>query len=131
LHFKYLLGIIRSNEKQSIEYNDGSFKVLREIARFLDGVFVGQFLYQVQIPFDHPGGEIIRWAADYLRALPGYMSWSDFIEHQIWILVTMDVSKVTHHAEAVAKCSTIRLGVSNECFTCCNAGADMHECPSF
>ena len=43
----------------------------------------------------------------------------------------MDVSKVTHHAEAIAKCPTIRLGVSDECFTYCNPGANMNECPSF
>ena len=29
----------------------------------------------------------------------------------------MDVSKITHHAEAVVKCPSIRLGVSDECFT--------------
>jgi hypothetical protein len=43
----------------------------------------------------------------------------------------MDASKVTHHAEAVAKCPTIRLGVSDKCFTYCNAGANMNECPLF
>ena len=41
------------------------------------------------------------------------------------------MSKVIHHAEAVVKCPTIRLGVSDECFTYCNAGANMNECPSF
>jgi hypothetical protein len=43
----------------------------------------------------------------------------------------MDPSQVTHHAEAIAKCPTIRLGVSDECFTYCNPGANMNECPSF
>ncbi len=43
----------------------------------------------------------------------------------------MNVSKVTHHAEAVAKCPTVRLAVSDECFTYCNAGANMNEYPSF
>jgi hypothetical protein len=103
----------------------------REIPRFLNGVFMGQFLPQVQIPADHPSGEIIRWAAATLRTLPAYQTRSDYIEHRIWTLVTMDVPKVTHHAEAVAKCPTIRLGVSDECFTYCNAGANMNECPLF
>ena len=43
----------------------------------------------------------------------------------------MDPSKVTHHAEAIAKCPTIRLGVSDECFTYCNPGANMNECLRF
>jgi hypothetical protein len=43
----------------------------------------------------------------------------------------MDVTKVTHHAEAVAKCPTIRLGISDECFLYCNPDANMNECPSF
>ena len=92
---------------------------------------MGQFLPQVQIPVDHPRGEIIRWAAVTLRTLLSYLTRSDYIEHQILTLVTMDVFKVTHHAEAVAKCPTIRLGVSDECFTYCNAGANMNERPSF
>ena len=77
---------------------------------------MGQFLPQVQIPESHPQGDIIRSAAATMRALPAYLNRSDYIEHQIWTLVTMDVTKVTHHAEAVAKCPTIRLGVSDECF---------------
>jgi hypothetical protein len=85
----------------------------------------------VQIPADHPRGEDIRMAAATLRTLPAYLTRSDYIEHRMWTLVTMDVSKVTHHAEAVAKCPTIRLGVSDECFTYCNEGANMNECPSF
>jgi hypothetical protein len=83
------------------------FRGPREIPRFLNGVFIGQFLPQVQIPADHPRGEIIRWAAATLRKLPAYQTRSDYIEHRIWTLVAMDVSKVTHHAEAVAKCPTI------------------------
>ena len=55
-------------------------------------------------------------AAATLRALPAYMTRSNYIEHIIWLFATMDVSKVTHHAEAVAKCPTIRLGVCDECF---------------
>ena len=43
----------------------------------------------------------------------------------------MDVSIVTHHAEAVVKCPTIRLAVSDKCFTYCNAGANMNDCPLF
>jgi hypothetical protein len=65
------------------------------------------------------------------RALPAYKSRSDYIEHRIWTLVWMNPSQVTHHAEVVAKCPTIRLAVSDECFTYCNAGANMNECPSF
>ena len=107
------------------------FRGPREIPRFLNGVLLGQFLPQVQIPADHPRGEIIRWAAATLRTLPAYQTRSDYIEHRIWTLVTMDVPKVTHHAEAVAKCPTIRLGVSDKCFTYCNAGANMNECPLF
>ena len=84
---------------------------------------MGQFLPQVQIPADHPRGEIIRWAAACLYTLPAYKTRSDYIEHRIWTLVSMNVDNVTHHVEAVAKCSTIRLGVSDECFTYCNAGA--------
>ena len=99
----------------------------REIPRFLNGVFMGQFLPQAQIPADHPQGEVIRWAAATLCALPAYKTRRDYIEHRIWTLVTMDVSKVTHHTEAVAKCPTIRLGVSDKCFTYCNAGANMNE----
>ena len=64
----------------------------REIPRYLNGVFVGQFLPQVQIPVDHPHGEIIRRAAATLCALPAYLTRSDYIEHRIRILVTMDVS---------------------------------------
>ena len=97
----------------------------------MNGVLLGQFLPQVQIPTDHPWGEDIRMAAATLRTLPAYLTRSDYIEHRMWTLVTMDVSKVTHHTEAVAKCPTIRLGVSDECFTYCNAGANMNECPSF
>ena len=42
----------------------------------------------------------------------------------------MNVANATHHAEAVAKCPTIRLGISDECFTYCNSGFDvMNECP--
>ena len=103
----------------------------REIPRFLNGVFVGQFLPQVQIPADHPRGDDIRRVAVILQALPAYLTRSDYIEHQICILVGMDPSQVTHHAEAIAKCPTIRLGVSDECFTYCNPGANMNECPSF
>jgi len=80
---------------------------------------MGQFLPQVQIPADHPRGEVIRWAAATLCALPAYKTRRDYIEHRI--------SKVTHHTEAVAKCPTIGLGVSDECFTYCNAGANMNE----
>jgi len=87
----------------------------RVIPRFLNGVFVGQFLPQVQIPPSHPRGDIIRWAAATLRALTAYLTRSDYKEHRIWILVGMDPSQVTHHAEAVAKCPTIRLGISDEC----------------
>ena len=96
-----------------------------------DGVFFGQFLPQVPIPADHPRGDEIRRAAAFWRASPAYKERSDYIEHRIWILVGMDPSKVTHHAEAIAKCPTIRLGVSDECFTYCNPGANMNECPSF
>ena len=104
----------------------------REIPRKKkDGVFFGQFLPQVQIPADHPRGDEIRRAANFLRAQPAYKDRSDYIEHRIWILVGMDPSQVTHHAEAIAKCPTIRLGVSDECFTYCNPGASMNECPSF
>jgi len=97
----------------------------------LNGVFVGQFLSQVQIPADHPRGDDIRRVAAILRALTAYLTRSDYIEHRICILVGMDPSQVTHHAEAIAKCPTIRLGVSDECFTYCNPGANMNECPSF
>ena len=107
------------------------FRGPREIPRILDGVLLGQFLPQVQIPPSHPRGDIIRWAAATLRALPAYQTRRDYIEHRIWILVRMDPSQVTHHAEAIAKCPTIRLGVSDECFTYCNPGANMNECPSF
>ena len=103
----------------------------RAIPRFLNGDFVGKFLPQVQIPADHPRGDDIRRAADFLRASPAYKYRSDYIEHRIWILVGIDPSQVTHHAEAIAKCPTIRLGVSDECFTYCNPGANMNECPSF
>jgi hypothetical protein len=65
------------------------FRGPREIPRFLNGVFIGQFLPQVQIPADHPRGEIIRWAAATLRKLPAYQTRSDYIEHQIWTLVTV------------------------------------------
>jgi len=102
-----------------------------EIPRFLNGVFMGQFLPQVQIPADHPRGEDIRRAAATLRALPAYQTRCDYIEHRIWILKWMDPSQVTHHAEAVVKSPTIRLGVSDECFTYCNAGTNINECPSF
>ena len=88
----------------------------RVIPRFLNGVFWGQFLPQVQIPMSHPRGDIIRSAAATMRALPAYLVRSDYIEHRIWTLVSMDVTKVTHHAEAVAKCPTIRLGIKDECF---------------
>ena len=104
----------------------------REIPRKKkDGVFFGQFLPQVQIPADHPRGDEIRRAAAFLHALPAYKHRSDYIEHRIWILIWMDPSQVTHHAEAIAKRPTIRLGVSDECFTYCNPGANMNECPSF
>jgi len=54
-----------------------------EIPCNLDGVFVGQlFLPQVQIPADHPRGEVIRWAAATLCTLPAYKTRSDYIEHQ-------------------------------------------------
>ena len=89
----------------------------RDIPRLVNGVFVGQFLPQVQIPADHPRGDEIRRAANFLRAQPAYKDRSDYIEHRIWILVGMDPSQVTHHAEAIAKCPTIRLAVSDECFT--------------
>jgi len=111
--------------------SDNPFCGPREIPRFLNGVFVGQFLPQVQIPADHPRGDDIRRVAAILRALPAYLTRGDYIEHRIWTLMTMDVSKVTHHAEAIAKCPTIRLGVSDECFTYCNPGTNMNECPSF
>ena len=103
----------------------------REIPHSEDGVFFGQFLPQVPIPVDHPRGDEIRRTAAFWRASPAYKERSDYIEHRIWILVGMDPSKVTHHAEAIAKCPTIRLGVSDECFTYCNPGANMNECPSF
>jgi hypothetical protein len=105
----------------------------REIPRRKDGVFFGQFLPQVQIPADHPRGDDIRRAAAaaFWCALTAYKERSDYIEHRIWILVGMEPSQVTHHAEAIAKCPTIRLGVSDECFTYCNPGANMNECPSF
>jgi hypothetical protein len=90
----------------------------REIPRKKkDGVFYGQFLPQVPIPADHPRGDDIRRAAATWRASPAYKDRSDYIEHRIWILVGMDPSQVTHHAEAIAKCPTIRLAVSDECFT--------------
>ena len=92
---------------------------------------MGQFLGQVQIRAGHPRRDIIRWAAATLHALPAYLTRSDYIEHRIWILVRMDPSQVTHHAEAVAKCPTIRLGISDECTLYCYAGADMNECPSY
>ena len=66
-----------------------------------------------------------------MRTLPAYKARRDYIERPIWTLVGIDPSQVTHHAEAVVKCPTIRLGVSDECFTYCNAGANMNECPSF
>ena len=89
----------------------------RDIPRLVNGVFVGQFLPQVQIPADHPQGYEIRRAAATWRASPAYKDRSDYIEHRIWILIGMDPSQVTHHAEAIAKCPTIRLAVSDECFT--------------
>ena len=64
------------------------FRGPRKIPRFLNGVFVGQFPPQVQIPLYHPQGEIISRAAACLRALTAHMTRSDFIEHQIWIRVT-------------------------------------------
>ncbi len=104
-----------------------------EIPCILNGVFVGQFLSQpqVQIPADHPREEIIRGAVACLLTLPAYKTRSDYIGHQIWTLVKMNVGNVTHHAKAVAKCPTIRLGGSDECFTYCNAGTNINECPSF
>ena len=39
--------------------SDNPFSGPREIPRFLNGVFVGQFLPQVQIPADHPQGDDI------------------------------------------------------------------------
>jgi hypothetical protein len=83
------------------------FRGPREIPRILDGVLLGQFLPQVQIPADHPRGEDIRRAAATLRTLPAYLTRSDYIEHRIWTLVGMDPSQVTHHAEAVVKCPAI------------------------
>ena len=103
----------------------------REIPHLEDGVFFGLFLPQVQIPADHPRGDDIRRAAATWRASPAYKDRRDYIEHRIWILVGMDPSQVTHHAEAIAKCPTIRLGVSDECFTYCNPGANMNECTLF
>ena len=59
------------------------FRGPREIPRILDGVLLGQFLPQVQIPADHPRGEDIRRAAATLRTLPAYLTRSDYIEHRI------------------------------------------------
>ena len=59
----------------------------REIPHFLNGVFVGQFLPQVQIPSDHPHGEIIRWAAATLRALPAYLTTSDTLSTKFLYLL--------------------------------------------
>ena len=59
------------------------FRGPREIPHFLNGVFMGQFLPQVQIPADPPHGEIIRWAAATLHTLPAYLTRSDYIEHRI------------------------------------------------
>ncbi len=123
--------LVEKRKSPPILAGTNQFRGPREIPCFLNGVFVGQFLPQVQIPANHPRGEIIRLAAATLRTLPAYLTRSDYIEHRIFTLVTMDVSNVTHHTEAVAKCPTIRLGVSDECFTYCNAGADMNKCPSF
>ena len=63
--------------------------------------------------------------------MDGYESRREFIEYLILLLCDINPYFVTHYIFGIAKCTTIRLGISLEGFTHKNDHADTSECPSW
>jgi hypothetical protein len=74
---------------------------------------------------------VIEPAVRQMRALDGNESRREFIEYLILLLCDIDPYFVTHYIFGIAKCTTIRLGISLEGFTHKNDHADTRECLSW
>jgi hypothetical protein len=86
------------------------------------------FLPQVAIPASHLCHDVIYVHASNMRSFPGYKLCYNWMENLI--LLNLDPKLVTHVIFAIAKCTTIRLGLSMEAFTYANPGANLRESPS-
>jgi hypothetical protein len=85
----------------------------------------------VVIPMNSHFINVIEPAVSQMRALDGYESRREFIEYLILLLCDINPYLATHYIFGIAKCTTIRLGISLEGFTHKNDHADTSECPSW